>query len=123
MFQKLFAACDPPVVGGHPHRFRDTFAISLLLRGAGLPNVSILLGHRSIRVTERHYSPWISARQEQLEADVRRTWNDPPSKRRGARNPNATRRRSPREYRTRDSELNAISSVLWGLLMLLGLYR
>lgn len=53
------------------------FAISLLLRGAELPNVSILLGHSSIRVTERHYSPWIKARQEQLEADVRRTWNLP----------------------------------------------
>ena len=74
VFQKLFATCDPPIVGGHPHRFRDTFAISLLLRGAELPNVSILLGHSSIRVTERHYSPWIKARQEQLEADVRRTW-------------------------------------------------
>jgi integrase/recombinase XerD len=74
VFQKLFATCDPPVVGGHPHRFRDTFAISLLLAGAELPNVSILLGHSSIRVTERHYSPWIKARQEQLEADVRRTW-------------------------------------------------
>lgn len=74
VFQKLFASCDPPVVGGHPHRFRDTFAISLLLRGAELPNVSILLGHSSIRVTERHYSPWIRARQEQLEQDVRRTW-------------------------------------------------
>jgi integrase/recombinase XerD len=75
VFQKLFSTCDPPVAGGHPHRFRDTFAISLLLRGAELPNVSILLGHSSIRVTERHYSPWIKARQEQLEKDVRRTWN------------------------------------------------
>lgn len=81
VFQKLFATCDPPVVGGHPHRFRDTFAISLLLRGAELPNVSILLGHSSIRVTERHYSPWIKARQEQLEADVRRTWDLSRSKR------------------------------------------
>jgi integrase len=80
VFQKVFATCEPPVLGGHPHRFRDTFAISLLLRGAELPNVSILLGHSSIRVTERHYSPWIKARQEQLEADVRRTWDVPSSK-------------------------------------------
>jgi integrase len=36
--------------------------------------VSILLGHSSIKVTERHYSPWIRERQEQAEADVRRTW-------------------------------------------------
>lgn len=76
VFQKLFASCDPPIVGGYPHRFRDTFAISLLLRGAELSNVSILLGHSSIRVTERHYSPWVKARQEQLEQDVRRTWNN-----------------------------------------------
>jgi len=36
-----------------------------------LSHVSILLGHSSVRVTERHYSPWVKARQEQLEADVR----------------------------------------------------
>jgi len=74
VFQKLFATCEPPVVGGHPHRFRDTFAISLLLKGVELSHVSILLGHSSVRVTERHYSPWVKARQEQLEADVRLTW-------------------------------------------------
>lgn len=74
VFQKLFATCDPPIIGGHAHRFRDTFAISLLLNSVELANVSILLGHASIKVTERHYAPWIKARQEQLEADVRRTW-------------------------------------------------
>ena len=74
VFQKLFATADPPIVGGHAHRFRDTFAVSLLLKGVELANVSILLGHSSIRVTERHYSPWVKARQEQLEADVRLTW-------------------------------------------------
>ena len=39
--------------------------------------VSALLGHSSIKVTEKHYSPWVRARQEQLEADVRRTWETP----------------------------------------------
>ncbi|MDP2319795.1 MAG: site-specific integrase [Acidobacteriota bacterium] len=74
VFQKVFAAAEPPVVGGHAHRFRDTFAISLLLKGVDLANVSVLLGHSSIKVTERHYSPWVKARQDQLEADVRLTW-------------------------------------------------
>jgi hypothetical protein len=31
--------------------------------------VSVLLGHQSIRVTERHYAPWTRSRQEQIEAD------------------------------------------------------
>jgi integrase/recombinase XerD len=77
VFQKLFAAAEPAIVGGHPHRFRDTFAISLLLKGVELSHVSILLGHSSVKVTERHYSPWVKARQDQLEADVRRTWPQP----------------------------------------------
>ena len=38
--------------------------------------VSILLGHSSIRITERHYSPWVRSRQEQLERDVRATWTE-----------------------------------------------
>ena len=60
---------------GHAHRFRDTFAVELLLAGVPMERVSVLLGHRSIRVTEKHYAPWVRARQEQLEADVRRSWN------------------------------------------------
>jgi hypothetical protein len=49
--------------GLDPHRFRDTFAVSLLLPG-----------HGSIKVTERHYAPWVKARQELLESEVRRIW-------------------------------------------------
>jgi integrase/recombinase XerD len=58
----------------HAHRFRDTFAVELLLKGVPLERVSILLGHSSVKVTEKHYSPWIRERQEQAEADVKRTW-------------------------------------------------
>ena len=65
-------------VGPGLPRWEMGFAISLLLRGAELPNVSILLGHSSTRVTERHYPPWVKARQEKLAADVRLTWLVPP---------------------------------------------
>ena len=40
-----------------------------------MDRVSTLLGHSSIKVTEKHCSPWVRARQEQLEADVRRSWD------------------------------------------------
>jgi len=62
------------VPDGHAHRFRDTFSVELLLAGVPIERVSILLGHQSVRITEKHYAPWVRARQEQLEADVRRTW-------------------------------------------------
>jgi hypothetical protein len=43
-----------------------------------LERVSVLLGHCSIRVTERHYAPWVRSRQEQLEADLQRAWSQDP---------------------------------------------
>jgi integrase len=62
------------IAHAHSHRFRDTFAVEMLLSGVPMERVSVLLGHGSIRVTERHYAPWVKARQEQLEADVKRSW-------------------------------------------------
>jgi integrase/recombinase XerD len=62
------------VENGDAHRWRDTFAVELLLAGVPLEQVSILLGHASIKVTEKHYSPWVKARKEQLKAAVRQTF-------------------------------------------------
>jgi integrase len=62
------------IAGGQVHRSRDTFAVGLLQAGVPMDRVSVLLGHSNIKVTEKHYSPWVRARQEQSEADVRRTW-------------------------------------------------
>jgi integrase len=73
---KLFKAAG--IHNGHPHRFRDTFAVEQLLSGTPIDQVSALLGHSSIKVTERHYAPWIKARQEQMESSVIKSWeNDP----------------------------------------------
>lgn len=69
---------DANVKNGHAHRFRDTFAVELLLNGTSIENVQAFLGHASVRVTERHYSPWVRARQERAEADVKRSWECDP---------------------------------------------
>lgn len=74
--QRLFELAG--AVGGHAHRFRDTFAVELLLAGVPLERVSVLLGHQSVRITERHYSPWVRARQEQLGADLQRAFASDP---------------------------------------------
>jgi integrase len=71
-FQKLFELSG--VKEAHPHRFRDTFSVELLLAGVPIEDVSILLGHSSVRITERAYAPWVQARQQKLEAAVRKAW-------------------------------------------------
>jgi hypothetical protein len=43
----------------------------LLQSSVTIERVSVLLGHSSTKVTEKYYSHWVRARQEQLEADVR----------------------------------------------------
>lgn len=69
--RQLFAVAG---VKGHAHQFRDNFAVSLLQAGVSIETVSILLGHSSIRTTEKHYAPWIESRQAALEAAVKATW-------------------------------------------------
>ena len=66
------------VNNGHPHRFRDTFSVELLLARVPIEQVSVLLGHSSVKITERHYTPWVRARQERLDADLERAWAQDP---------------------------------------------
>jgi integrase/recombinase XerD len=54
--------------------FRDTFAVKLLLAGVPIEQVSTLLGHSSVKMTEKHYLPWVKARQEQLRSSVHQAW-------------------------------------------------
>jgi integrase/recombinase XerD len=58
-----------------PHMLRDTFAVEMLLAGVPIDQVSILLGHKSVKITEKHYAPWVKARQDQLAASVRTAWS------------------------------------------------
>ena len=59
-------------------RIMGAFAVELLLAGVPIERVSVLLGHQSVRITEKHYAPWVRSRQEQLEADLARAWSRHP---------------------------------------------
>jgi site-specific recombinase XerD len=56
------------------HRLRDTFAVDLLEKGVPLEEVSKLLGHESIKTTERHYAKWVKGRQDRLDNLVTASW-------------------------------------------------
>jgi integrase len=78
-YRRLFELADIRGLDGelkrcHPHMFRDTFAVEMLLAGVPMDQVSILLGHSSVKITERHYAPFVKARQVQLQKSVRNAW-------------------------------------------------
>jgi integrase/recombinase XerD len=79
-FRRLFTIAnlrrdDGSLKRCHPHMLRDTFAVEMLLANVPLEQVSMLLGHKSVKITEKHYAPWVKARQEQLAANVRKAWS------------------------------------------------
>jgi integrase/recombinase XerD len=50
----------------HSHMLRDTFAVEMLLAGIPLEDVSKLLTHESIKVTEEYYGIWVPDRLKRL---------------------------------------------------------
>ena len=55
--KRMFKRCG--IRGGHPHRFRHTFAVRLLEKGASLYDVARLLGI-NMATCEEYYSPYVA---------------------------------------------------------------
>ena len=53
------------VPDAHPHRFRDTFAVDLLARGASPYDVAKLLGD-TIETVEKHYAEFVRELRERV---------------------------------------------------------
>ena len=51
------------VLESHPHRFRDSFAVDLLARGASPYDVAKLLGD-TVETVEKHYAPFVRELRE-----------------------------------------------------------
>jgi integrase len=76
------------VANAHPHRFRDTFAVDMLARGASPYDVAKLLGD-TVSTVEKHYAPFVKelrdrARRfmengEGLEKEVGTLWAQSPA--------------------------------------------
>lgn len=69
--KKVFVLAGLPKA--HSHMLRDTFSVRLLRKEVPIETVAALLGN-TVKVVEKHYSPWVHARQKNLEESVRRTW-------------------------------------------------
>ncbi len=61
MLCRVFERCG--IVKGHPHRFRDTFAVRLLQNGASLYDVAKMLGITQ-QTAETNYAPYVRELQE-----------------------------------------------------------
>jgi integrase len=52
----------------HSHMLRDTYGVEMLLAGVPLEDVSKLLTHESIKVTEEYYGHWVPDRLRRLKS-------------------------------------------------------
>jgi integrase len=72
--KRIKAICKTlKILPDHPHRFRHSLAADLLTKGVSVENVAAILGN-SPAIVVKHYSQWISSRQEALDAALELTW-------------------------------------------------
>lgn len=76
LFPQLFVDRSGKAKPAHLHMLRDTFAVEYLLAGMPLDEVSRLLGHHSVTITQKHYAPWVIERQERLASNQRAAWEN-----------------------------------------------
>ncbi len=76
-FRRVFD--EAGINDGHSHRLRDTAAVEWLKsKKVSLWQVSKLLGHTNINTTQKHYAPWVTELQDQMEEAVISTWEKKP---------------------------------------------
>jgi integrase/recombinase XerD len=73
-YPKVFLERSGQPKRAHLHMLRDTFAVEYLLAGMPIEEVSRLLGHSSVLITQKHYAPWVLQRQQRLAASQRTAW-------------------------------------------------
>lgn len=56
---------------GACHRFRDTFAVNLLVQGTDIFTVSQMLGHSDVKITAQHYMKLIPGYREKMSQATR----------------------------------------------------
>ena len=54
----------------HAHRFRDTLASEVLLAGGEIRTLQKILGHKSVKTTEKYYGHFVLAHQKLLDSAV-----------------------------------------------------
>ncbi len=66
------------IEGMRAHRLRDSFAVNRLNEGMLIQDVSKLLGHSSVTVTERYYAPFVKSRKDALMAKRKAAYSSTP---------------------------------------------
>jgi len=58
-------------IDGACHKFRDTFAINMLVGGADIFTVSQTLGHSDVKITQKHYMKLVPGYRERMSKSTR----------------------------------------------------